>query len=192
MLVDRLEALLGGFFLGEGLDGAHTADILGQIAHHGGNFGAGFTEGDARLAGKEPGGQEDEGQDGEGEQGEFGAHGEHDDDDADQDEDVADEGDDALGEELVDLGHVVDDARDGDAGDVVIVIAEVEALEMAEKLCPDFGEHFLADPGEQVTLAGTDQESGQKAEGNVERNSPEAVGIAGGDVLIDGDFDQEG
>ncbi len=192
LLVDGLEALLGGFFLGEGLDGTHTADILGQITDDSGDFGAGFAEGDAGLAGEEPGGEEDEGQDGEGEEGELGAHAEHDDDDADEDDDVADEGDDALGEELVDFGHVVDDAGDGDAGDVVIVIAEVEALEVAEKPGADFGEHFLTDPGEQVTLGGADQEGGDKAEGDVEGNYPEALRIGGGDVLIDGDFDEVG
>ena len=96
--------------------------------------GARLAEGHLGLPGEEPGGQHHQRQHAEGEQRQARAHGEHDHDDADQHQHVADQGDQALREQVVDHRHVVDDARDGHADDVGVVVAQRQRLQVAEQL----------------------------------------------------------
>ena len=71
----------------------------------------------------------------------------------DEDQHIADQGDQALGEQLVDLGDIVDDAGDGDADDVGVVVAQGRFCRWRKSPARRLAEHLLADPGEQVALA---------------------------------------
>ena len=90
-------------------------------------------------------------QHGEGEQRQARAHVEHDDDDAAQHQGIADQGDDALREQLVDRRDIVHHPRDGHADDVGVVVAQREPLQVVEQVAAQVGEHALPDPGEVDT-----------------------------------------
>jgi len=79
-------------------------------------------------------------------------HGQHDHDDAHQDKKVADQGNDALRQQVIDGGHVVHHARNSDSHNVRVMKAEGQLLQMAEKIIAHMGKHALPHQRKQVLL----------------------------------------
>ena len=129
-------------------------------------------------------------QDEERREGEAPVEQEQNDDGSDEDERVLHEARDAVRDELVERLDVVRDPADDCAGPVPLVVAERQALQVAEELDPEIGERPLADPAGEVGLS-TRQDEGRDArrdEGDDDER--ERVEIAGLDAVVDGELRQ--
>jgi len=190
--VHFLKPLAGGVFLNKGLDDAHACDVLSQVAHDNGDAGSCLAEGHLGAPREEIGGQQHQGKHREGQQGQQGADGEHHTHDAQQYQRVANQRDEAFRQEFVDDGDIADDPRDDDAGDMGVVIAQVQRLEMAEELGAHAGQHPLPRPGEQVPLAHGRGVEAREDRGQEEGDTGQARRVSMGDGLIDGFLEQIG
>ena len=129
-------------------------------------------------------------QDEERREGEAPVEQEQHDDGSDEDERVLHEARDAVRDELVERLDVVRDPTDDCAGPVPLVVAERQALQVAEELDAEVGERPLADPAGEVGLS-TRQDEGRDAcshEGDDDER--ERVEIAGLDAVVDGELGQ--
>ena len=94
-LVDLVEFLGGAVFVGESLNDADAAQVFRQVADHVGVAGARIAEGDFGAAGENHRRQHDHRYDGEGRQRQLGIKREHHDDDATQQQRIAEQSDQA-------------------------------------------------------------------------------------------------
>jgi hypothetical protein len=183
--VDDVEAVEGPPFLAEQLHRRHPGDVFLEKSIDARDEGA---HGAVRLAGvaAEPL-RDDNNQrnDCQCNQGKAPVHHEQDDGDADQHEHVAEDRDDACGEQIVQHVDVGRDPRHQAADRIAIVEADVEALQMLVDLHAHVEHDALAgqlqDPRLQELQRERAQQDGKKQQGD----AIEAGEIAGGDVLVD-------
>ena len=144
---------------------------------------------DAARALAEPVGEGEEERDHrEGDEGEAPVEGDHHRHDPDQGEEVAEDGHDARGEQLVHRVHVGGDPRHEPAHRVAVEVAHVQPLQVREDLAP----HVLHDPLpghlHDVVLPEAHDEGGGEGQ-EVEPGHPgEARRVAGRDVAVDRDL----
>ena len=137
--------------------------------------------------------QGDERQDREGDERQAPVHQEHRRHDADEDEDVAEDGDQSRREQIVEGVDVGRDPRHQPADRIAVVEAEVEPLEVAVDLHPQRVHDALPDRLQDVGLAVLEGEAGdERARAKSEDQAAEAVEVAGRDVAIDGLLRQPG
>ena len=159
-LVHAAERRLARRLARERLDDAHARDVLGERRR---DEAEPLAHAPVRVvrARAEPGGRErHEREDDERREREAPVEQEEHDDGPDEDERVLDEARDAVGDELVERLDVVRDPADDRAGAVALVVAEREALEVAEELDAQVGERPLADPAREVGLRAREDERG--------------------------------
>ncbi len=101
------------------------------------------------------------GQHGEGDQRQPPVHLQHDADDAGEHEDVFEDRDHAGGEHFVQRVDVGGDAGDQAADGILVVEADVHALQMAEDLAAQIEHHLLPGPLHEVGLQEFQQEAEQ-------------------------------
>ena len=135
--------------------------------------------------------ERDERQHREGDEREPPVHPQHHDHDADQREDVAEDGDDAGGEQIVQHVHVGGDARHQAADRVAVVVAQIQPLQVPVDRHPQVEHDPL--PGQLHrprldVLGGERRRRGRRRTRSARRAQP--VEPPGGDVLVDGDLHQ--
>ena len=202
--VDLLEALVGLLLAVEQLQHDDAGDVFLQVGVDLGDGDANAAVAVADLAAEDRGGVEDERQHGEGDQRQPPAHVQHDDENAQQDEDVFEDRDHAGGEHFVQRVHVAGDAGDQAADRVLVEEGDVQALQVAEDLAAQIEHHLLSGPLHDVGLGELEQEAEQQNAdvdaGNLrdagqrpgaEKAIEQGMGFGVvGKVLIDGDFRQ--
>ena len=123
-------------------------------------------------------------------EGEAPVEQEQNDDRSDEDERVLHEARDAVRDELVERLDVVRDPADDRAGPVALVVAERQALEVAEELDPEIGKRPLADPAGEVRLSAGQDEGRDACRDEGDDDERERVEIAGLDAVVDGELGQ--
>ena len=116
----------------------------------------------AHFAAKNRSRVENERQHGEGDQRQPPVHVQHDDQDAQQHEDVFEDGDHARGEHLVQRIHVAGDAGHQPPHRVAVEEGNMQALQVAEYLRPQIEHHLLSRPLHDVGLGKFEQEAEQQ------------------------------
>ncbi len=136
--VDLLEALVRLLLAIEQLQHDDAGHVLLQVGVDPGDGDANAPVAVAHFAAEDRGRVEDERQHGEGDQRQPPAHVQHDDQNAEQHEDVFEDRDHAGGEHLVQRVHVAGDAGDQPPDRIPVEEGDVQALQMAEDLrCAD-------------------------------------------------------
>ena len=102
------------------------------------------------------------GQDGEGEQGQPPLDGEHDNGHDGEHEEVVDDGQDAVGEHVVDGVNVGGEAGDQAADGVDVKEADVHALHVAEDVAAQIEHDLLAGPLHEVDLEELEEVGGDE------------------------------
>ena len=150
--VDGLEVVVGALLAIEELDHAHAGDVFLRKGVDARDRGADPTVGVADTFAEDAGDEDDDRQDGEGDEREPPVHAQHHEDDAEQDEDVLEDCEDAGGEHLVQRVHVGGEAGDEAADGVAVEEGNVHALQMAEDLGAHVVHDLLAGPLHEVGL----------------------------------------
>src|SRR5208337_361495 len=153
--VDRVhfgKGIVGPLLAVEQLHYHHPADVLLQVRVDAGNGNANPPVGVAHFVAENLGGEGDERQHRKRDQRQLGVHAEHDPDDAGEHEDVLENRNHTGSEHFVHRVHVAGDARDQAANWVLVVEADVDALQMAEDLGAQVEHHHLAGPLHEVGL----------------------------------------
>ena len=186
--VDGGEGLAVPRLAAEQLHHRHAREVLLEEGVDARHPPARLAEGPPRALAEPVGEGEEERDHGEGDEGEAPVEGHHHRHDPEQGEEVAEDGDDARGEQLVHRVHVGGDARHEPAHRVAVEVAHVQPLQVREDLAP----HVLHDPLpghlHDVVLPEAHDEGGGEGQ-EVEPGHPgEARRVARRDVAVDRDL----
>ena len=149
----------GALLAVEQLQHHHAADVLLQVGVDAGNGDANAAVGIAHLVAEDLGGVGDQRQHGQRDQRQLPVHAQHDGGNAGQHEHVFEDRDHAGGEHFVQRVHVGGDARDQAADRILVVEADVHALQVAEDLLAQIEHHHLAGPLHEIGLQIFEQET---------------------------------
>ena len=146
VLIGRIEAVAHRLFLRERLDHSHPGQVLRQRADNAGHAAA-------RLAKRDPCSprepirrQQHQRKYAECEQRQRRAERQHDTDDAEQNQQIADQADQPLRQQFVDDRNITDHARNRYADDMPVVVPQRERLQVAHQLHPQRRQYTLTDP----------------------------------------------
>ena len=122
-VVDGFKLFFNPPLLSKGLNDPHAVDVLRQITYQSCYPPPREPEGALSVTGKNVSGQGHQGQDDKGEQRQLGAHGYHDDDNAQQDQHIPQQRNDPLCQQIVDDGHIIDDPGNSNADDGAVMVS---------------------------------------------------------------------
>ena len=157
--IDFREAVVGLALAIEELQHHHAADVLRQVGVDAGDGDADAAIGIANLVAENLGGDHDERQHGKSDQRQLPVHAQHHAENAEEHEEVFEDGDHAGGEHFVQGVNVGGDARDQAADGILVEEGNVQPLQMAENLAAEIEHHFLAGPLHEVGLQELEQET---------------------------------
>ena len=157
--IDFREAVVGLALAIEELQHDHPADVLLQIGVDAGDGDADAAVGFAHPVAENLGGYNDKRQHSKSDQRQLPVHAQHHAENAEEHEEVFEDGDHAGGEHFIQCVDVGGDARDQAADGILVEEGNVQALQMAEDLAAEIEHHFLAGPLHEVGLQKLEQEA---------------------------------
>ena len=157
--IDFRKAGVGLALAIEELQHHHPADVLLQVGVDAGDGDADAAVGIAHPVAENLGGYDDEGQHGKRDQRQLPVHAQHDGQDAEEHEEVFEDGDYAGSEHFVQRVNVGGDARNQAADRVLVEESNVQALQVAEDLAAQVEHHFLSGPLHVIGLQELEQEA---------------------------------
>ena len=179
------------FLAVEELHHCHAADAFGQEGVEVGQARPDLTEGFAHLEAEGEDDIEKHWQHDEGDQGKLQVHPEHDPDDADQNEDVADDGDYAGGEHLSQNLHIAGYPRHQAAGGGPVHKRRGKALDVGEKFHAEIEHDPLPQILEEIDFQ-VGQEPSAMMRAKYQKTAAGPCHFAGGDMAVDGNLDEPG
>ena len=190
--VDVLELEVIPPLLAEGLDRGHAGDVLVEVRIQPRQDAPALPVILPRFCAIGVRGQDHHGKQGEAHEAQAPVQEEHGAGDPGDHQRVAEEGDDAGAQQLVQVLDVVDDAGHQAADGVPVEEGEVVPLEVPEELLADVVHHPLADVLGGVGVGELEEEA-QDDRGQIEEGHAVEPGeVPGGDVPVDGDLDEVG
>ena len=152
LAVDGFKVLVGALFAVEELHHAHAGDVFLRKAVDARNGGAHAAIALAHVVAEDARDDENQRQHGEGQQRQPPTDGEHDSGHDGEHEEVVHDGQNAVGEHVVDGVHVGGEARDQAADGMNVKEADMHALHVAEDVAAQIEHDLLAGPLHQVNL----------------------------------------
>lgn len=190
--VDRRERRMVPGLASEQLDGGHAAQVLVEERVQLGELGPHLAEHGAHPHAEDERDHQDERQHREGHREQFDIELRHRDDDADEHEQVAEQGDDAGGEELVEHVHVVRHPRHEPPDRIAVEERDGQALQVAEQVGPQVPHDGLSDALHELRLHVPEPErDGQRRQVD-QRDAVEQVQVTVPDAQVDRFLGQEG
>ena len=123
---------------------------------------------------------------GKAHQRQFPIQPEHDEHDAGQGEDVAEDADDARGEKLIEDVHVVGDSSDQTTDWISVKVSHVQSLDVSKDLHAKVVHDLLSHPMHEVGLDEPNDELKEENEQEKQGDGGKASGISGHDVSVNG------